>query len=90
MTTDYTSTLHIVFSSVGWQKAQSMVTDQDAVLLCGSAIAMSAAIPSGCSLYVLTDDCQQVGLDAPDTAQAISDEAWVNLVLQHESKVSWA
>ncbi|WLD59615.1 DsrH/TusB family sulfur relay protein [Salinispirillum sp. LH 10-3-1] len=88
--TSNSTMLHMIFSSSGWQKAQPMIQPHDTVLLGGSAIALSAAVPTNCALYVLATDCQQVGVQAPHTAQAISDDAWVDLVMQHAQRVNWA
>lgn len=83
------SLLHIVFSDTGWQKAQAFISSHDSVLLGGSALAWSSAVPNTCKLYVLDVDCRQVGIEPPSTARVISDEEWVELVLHNANRVAW-
>ncbi|MFC3853067.1 hypothetical protein ACFOSD_09515 [Salinispirillum marinum] len=83
------STLHIIFSAAGFNRALPWIMAPDMVLLCGNALAHDAAALPTQQRFALAQDAEQYGITVSN-AQLINDTEWVDLVLAHPHRVSWS
>ena len=75
------STLHLIFSSKGCERATLLANEGDSLVLMGDAV---YEINSGS--YALADDLKARGISHP---QAISNSRLVELTIEDDKVVSW-
>lgn len=85
------ATLHILHSATAatLQQILSLMSQHDSLLLLGDAcyLANDPALPSGFMLR--STDLQLRGIPAPDHANPISDEQWIEQTLISDKSLSW-
>lgn len=90
-------TLHCIYSpsalSSGSQ-ARDVMSDGDAVLLLGSAVALAGsdiAIPTGVRLFALAEDLDAYGIvDSVEQITRVDYDGWVALTRDHYTQQVWA
>lgn len=82
-------TLHIIFNAAAVTRALPWITSGDTVLLCGSALVHHAVVLPTERRLGLAQDANQYGVTV-NGVQLISDAEWVQEVLAHRHRVTWA
>ncbi len=81
--------LHLVFSTLGWQSCQKLVKPEDGVVLMGDGAYLARQLFQHKSVFVLQEDLEVRGLHEQTEVSGISYAQLVELTIQHKPVVSW-
>jgi len=82
--------LHLVFSSTGWQACQDLIKPDDGIVLLGDGAYLAGQIDQYEHIHVLQEDLEVRGLTEKSRVIGISYAQLVELTIQYNPIVSWS
>ena len=82
--------LHLVFSTLGWQDCQRLMKPQDGVVLLGDGAYLARQAFQHGHVFVLQEDLDVRGVRDQIQVPGISYDQLVELTIQHKPIVSWS
>lgn len=82
--------LHLVFSTTGWQSCQGRIKPDDGIVLLGDGAYLSMQLDQHNHVFVLQDDLEVRGLTEESRVPGVSYKQLVELTIQYNPIVSWS